>query len=109
MERDLTPAILASRQCREVCETTLDYAVTHQVLNDAPHILGFIQDCIEISRANEAFLSRSSAQYAWTCVACAEMAGVCASALREYASDPQLRRCVDACRACDEVCGGMAV
>lgn len=109
MVRDLTPGILASRRCREVCETTLDYCVTHQVLAEAPHVLGFIQDCIEICRANEAFLARNSAQYAWTCVACAEMAGVCASALQDYASDPQLLRCAEACRACDEVCGGMAV
>lgn len=109
MEKDLTSGLLASRRCREVCETTLDYGVTHQVLNDAPHIISFIQDCIEICRANEAFLSRDSAQYAWTCVACAEICGVCASALREYESDPQLLRCAEACAACDEACGRLAV
>lgn len=109
MENDLTSGILATRRCREVCEATLDYCGTHQVLADAPHVLSYLQDCIEICRVNEAFLTRKSAQYAWTCVACAEICGVCANALREYRFDLQLRRCAEACRACDEVCGSLAV
>lgn len=104
MSQDMVQAVRETHRGHTICVETIGHCLRMGGEHaDAEHIK-LLMDCAQICEVSADFMTRMSRMHPQVCGVCADTCAACATSREGVGQDEQMRRCIEACRACEAAC-----